>query len=84
MKSKILLGYLRWRGQSIFFMAWQKVAGELVSPKYMTVGSYSPKGVLKVAFQRSSSLMRVEPPLDVELGEEVFPLQVVEDVTYEG
>src|ERR1700677_1570741 len=58
-KSKTLSGYLSWRGRSIFLMARQKVAGELVSLKYMTVGSYNPKGVLKAAFQRSSSLIRM-------------------------
>src|SRR6266853_4754374 len=34
---------------SIFIMAW-KVAGELQSPKNITVGSYSPSLVMKVAF----------------------------------
>jgi len=32
-----------------FIMAW-KVAGELVIPKNMTVGSYSPSLVMKAAF----------------------------------
>ena len=39
-------------------MARQKVVGELVSPKNITHGWYRPKGVLNVAFHRSSSLIR--------------------------
>ena len=34
-------------------MVW-KVAGELVRLKNMTVGSYSPSGVVNAAFQQSS------------------------------
>ena len=37
----------------MFIMVW-KVAGELVRPKNMTVGSYSPSGVVNAAFQQSS------------------------------
>ena len=37
----------------MFIMVW-KVAGELVRPKNMTVGSYNPKGVVNTAFQQSS------------------------------
>ena len=36
-----------------------KVAGELVSPKYMTMGSQTLKHVLKVAFHWSPSHMRM-------------------------
>ena len=39
MYSCTLLGYLSCIGCNIFFMVWQKVAGELVSLKYMMVGS---------------------------------------------
>ena len=35
------------------------VAGELVSPKYMTIGSQTPKQVLKAAFHWSPSHMRM-------------------------
>ena len=41
-----------------FINAW-KVAGELHSPKNMTVGSNRPAGVLNAAFQQSESLMRM-------------------------
>ena len=37
--------------------AW-KVAGELHIPKNITFSSNSPSGVVKVAFHRSSGLMR--------------------------
>src|SRR5712672_175248 len=39
-----------------FIMAW-KVAGELVMPKNMTVGSYNPSLVMKAAFHLSPFLM---------------------------
>src|SRR6267154_4810404 len=39
-------------------MVW-KVAGELVSPKNITVGSKSPLFVLKAAFHWSPSLMQI-------------------------
>ena len=35
------------------------MAGELQSPKNMTIGSKSPKGVEKAAFQQSSGRMRI-------------------------
>ena len=38
-------------------MDWN-VAGELVIPKNMTVGSYSPSGVRKAAFHSSPFLIR--------------------------
>jgi hypothetical protein len=41
----------------VFIIVW-KVAGELVRPKNMTVGSKSPSFVMKAAFHLSSSLMR--------------------------
>src|SRR5712671_4437803 len=41
-----------------FIIAW-KVAGELVILKNMTVGSYRPSFVMKVAFHLSPSLMRM-------------------------
>src|SRR5712671_6215454 len=40
-----------------FIIAW-KVAGELVIPKNMTVGSYNPSFVMKAAFHSSPSLIR--------------------------
>ena len=40
-----------------FIMDW-KVAGEFVKPKNMTVGSNSPRFVLKAAFHSSPSLIR--------------------------
>src|SRR5712672_3047798 len=40
----------------VFIMAWN-VAGELVRPKNMTVGSYSPLLVMKAAFHSSPFLM---------------------------
>ena len=36
-----------------------KVVGELVSPKYMTIGSQTPKQVLKAAFHWSPSRIRI-------------------------
>src|SRR5229473_2673968 len=45
------------RRKIIFIIIW-KVAGELVSPKNMTVGSKSPSGVRNAAFHSSPSLMR--------------------------
>ena len=41
----------------VFIIVW-KVAGELVSPKNMTVGLYRPLLVIKAAFHWSLSLMR--------------------------
>jgi hypothetical protein len=41
----------------VFIIVW-KVAGELVRPKNMTVGSKSPLFVMKATFHLSSSLMR--------------------------
>ncbi len=40
----------------MFIIIW-KVAGELVSPKNMTIGSYRPLLVMKAAFHRSLGLM---------------------------
>src|SRR5258708_35871912 len=40
----------------VFIIIW-KVAGELVSPKNMTVGSKSPSGVKNAAFDSSPGLM---------------------------
>jgi len=37
----------------VFIMVW-KVASEFVRPKNMTIGSYSPSGVVNTAFQQSS------------------------------
>src|SRR5260221_8178569 len=45
------------RRKIIFIIIW-KVAGELVSPKNITVGSKSPLGVRNAAFHSSPSLMR--------------------------
>src|SRR6266576_6354844 len=42
----------------VFIIIWN-VAGELVSPKNMTVGSNSPSGVRNAAFHSSPSLMRM-------------------------
>src|SRR5260370_29737925 len=44
--------------QKIMFIIIWKVAGELVSPKNMTIGSKSPSGVRNAAFHSSPSLMR--------------------------
>jgi hypothetical protein len=40
-----------------FIIVW-KVAGELVNPKNMTLGSKSPLFVIKAAFHSSPGLMR--------------------------
>src|SRR5258708_40269910 len=45
------------RQKIIFIIIW-KVAGELVSPKNITVGSKSPLGVRNAAFHLSPSLIR--------------------------
>ena len=37
----------------VFIMVW-KVAGELVRPKNITVGSYNPRRVVNATFQQSS------------------------------
>src|SRR6266404_8889753 len=42
----------------VFIIIW-KVAGELVRPKNITVGSNSPSGVRKVAFHSSPSLIHI-------------------------
>jgi len=54
-----------------FIIAW-KVAGELVRPKNMTVGLYSPSFVMKAAFHSSPFLNThvVVAPVDVKFGEE--------------
>jgi hypothetical protein len=41
----------------VFIIIW-KVAGELVRPKNITVGSNNPSGVRKAAFHSSPSLIR--------------------------
>jgi len=45
------------RSQNIVFIMVWKVAGELVRPKNMTVGSYNPLLVMKAAFYRSFGLI---------------------------
>src|SRR5258708_1342488 len=45
------------RRKIMFIIIW-KVAGELVSPKNITVGSKSPSGVRNATFHSSPSLMR--------------------------
>src|SRR6266851_10450418 len=45
------------RSQNIVFIIVWKVAGELVSLKNMTVGSYRPSLVMKAAFHRSLGLI---------------------------
>src|SRR5260370_35704761 len=45
--------------QKIMFIIIWKVAGELVSPKNITVGSKSPSGVRNAAFQSPPSLIRM-------------------------
>src|SRR6266404_2622781 len=42
----------------VFIIIW-KVAGELVSPKNITVGSNRPSGVRKAAFHSSPSLILI-------------------------
>src|SRR5580658_9318448 len=42
----------------VFIIIWN-VAGELVNPKNMTVGSNSPSGVRKAAFHSSPGLIRM-------------------------
>ena len=44
------------RQNMVFIIIW-KVAGKLVSPKNMTVGSNSPLGVRKAAFHSSPGLI---------------------------
>ena len=46
------------RLKMVFIIIW-KVAGELVSPKNITVGSNSPSGVRKAAFHSSPGLIRM-------------------------
>ena len=47
------------RGQKMWSIIVWNVAGELVSPKYMTIGSQMPKHVLKAAFHWSPSHIRM-------------------------
>jgi hypothetical protein len=56
-------------------MVRQKVGGELVSPNSMTLVLYAPKGVLKAAFHRSSSLIWIllKPHLKSSLVNIDFP-----------
>src|SRR6266567_4357590 len=46
-----------WR-KMVFIIIW-KVAGELVRPKNITVGSNNPSGVRNAPFHSSPSLMRI-------------------------
>jgi len=46
-------------GRNIVFIIIWNVAGELVRPKNITVGSNSPSGVRKVAFHLSPGLIRM-------------------------
>jgi len=41
-----------------FIMAWN-IAGELVMPKNVTIGSYSPSLVMKAAFHLSPFLIHI-------------------------
>src|SRR5713226_7135730 len=45
--------------QKIMFIIIWKVAGELVSPKNITIGSKSPSGVRNAAFHLSPSLIQM-------------------------
>src|SRR5260370_41576894 len=60
----------------VFIIIW-KVAGELVSPKNMTIGSKSPLGVRNAAFGSSPGLMRMllYPHLMSNLVKRVHPLR---------
>src|SRR5260370_25241061 len=60
----------------VFIIIW-KVAGELVSPKNMTVGSKSPSGVRNAAFGSSPGLIRMllYPHLMSNFVKRVHPLQ---------
>jgi len=46
-------------GRNIVFIIIWNVAGELVRPKNITVGSNSPSGVRKAAFHSSLGLIRM-------------------------
>src|SRR5258708_37491891 len=60
----------------VFIIIW-KVAGELVSPKNMTVGSKSPSGVKNAAFDSSPGLIRIllYPHLMSNFVKSVHPLR---------
>src|SRR5258708_34088593 len=60
----------------VFIIIW-KVAGELVSPKNMTVGSKSPSGVRNATFGSSPGLMRMllYPHLISNFVKRVHPLR---------
>src|SRR5450756_2124697 len=60
----------------VFIIIWN-VAGELVSPKNITVGSKSPSGVRNAAFHSSPSLMRtlLYPHRTSNLVNSVHPLR---------
>src|SRR6266404_4777799 len=60
----------------VFIIIWN-VAGELVSPKNITVGSNSPSGVRKVAFHSSPSLILIllYPHLTSTFVNRVHPLR---------
>jgi hypothetical protein len=61
------------------------VAGELVSPKNMTLGSNIPRFVTNTAFHSSPFRIRVViSPTDIKLGEVSCPLKPVNDVGYQG
>ena len=59
MYTKIILGYLSLSGHIIRSITRWKVLGALHCPKSMTRGSYSPSGVLNVAFHWSPSWIRM-------------------------
>ena len=61
--------------QKVLFMMRWNVAGELHSPKNITVGSYSPNGVENAAFQRCSGLiwMLLYPHLTSSLVKNLAP-----------
>src|SRR5229473_2162435 len=64
------------RRKIIFIIIW-KVAGELVSPKNITVGSKSPSGVKNAAFDSLPGLIRIllYPHLMSNFVKRVHPLR---------
>ena len=59
-----------------------KVAGELLRPKNITVGSNSPLWVIKAAFHWSPSQMRivVVSPSDVKFGEDLGIFYLIDEI----
>ena len=53
-----MMMYTLMRSWNISFIIRWNVAGAFVIPKNMTVGSYSPRSVMKANFSSSPSLMR--------------------------